>query len=669
MKRFKLQSIGWIGNSRLFTILLLFFIITPEFVIRANNLLRNHIIIDNVTNASASEEISLLPSGRVFPFWDDMTKYSKVLHVDQKNLHASDENPGTIDKPLKTINAAALLLQPGEKVIVHEGVYRECVHPARGGKAADKMIAYEAAEGERVVIKGSEIWKPKLRQSTGWKLREADTGVTIWMADIPEEFFKAYNPFLARDAYHYITQYGQTGDVVWMKRAMLFRGAVYIDGRPLKQVYAINELSKNVNSFWVEDPGLRLHLNLPKEMNISTSLVEITTREQIFAPRDFGFGYVRVSGFTFEQAADGLPVPQRAAVSTMRGHHWIIEKNRIQWINACGLDIGSQSWDAASQEINGHHIIRNNIIRETGICGIAGAGGADYTLIENNLIEQIGNLDLERMFECAAIKFHLSKNILIRNNIIRHITHAGGIWFDCSARDCRIVNNILADIQTLTAGIYMEMDFGQNLIDHNILWDIRSDIIPNTWKPPYVHGSGIRADCNDSLIISHNMFGKVQFYAVCLNTVQSMRKWEGRTGLCFVNKVVNNIFYNCPNRIYLAKQWNNIIDGNVYDVSDDNCSFILMYPEPSILQNLAGWQNFFKLDTHSKQVKIQADFDNIKCLLNVTIEGILPECYHLDTIMSGKATSSIHGPFNTGPIQRSPQVFNYQQIFPVNFPK
>ena len=28
-----------------------------------------------------------------------------------------------------------------------------------------------------------------------------------------------------------------------------------------------------------------------------------------------------------EHAADGFPVPQRAALSTTRGHHWILEDN------------------------------------------------------------------------------------------------------------------------------------------------------------------------------------------------------------------------------------------------------------------------------------------------------------------------------------------------------
>ena len=131
------------------------------------------------------------------------------------------------------------------------------------------------------------------------------------------------------------------------------------------------------------------------------------------APREFGLGYVRVSGFHFEHAADGLPVPQRAALSTMRGHHWIIDNNEVAWANGCGMDIGAQTWDATLPDPTGGHIIRGNTIRRCGVCGLAGALGVHHSLIERNTIEHIGGLNLEQMWECAGIKFHLAEHCLI----------------------------------------------------------------------------------------------------------------------------------------------------------------------------------------------------------------------------------------------------------------
>ena len=84
-----------------------------------------------------------------------------ILTVSAKEYHVaktgSDGNPGTIEAPLLTIQAAANLAQAGDVITVHEGVYREEVTPPRGGISNDKRIVYQAAEGEKVVITGSEV--------------------------------------------------------------------------------------------------------------------------------------------------------------------------------------------------------------------------------------------------------------------------------------------------------------------------------------------------------------------------------------------------------------------------------------------------------------------------------------------------------------------------------
>lgn len=75
----------------------------------------------------------MLPNGQYFESWEKEQKYSRELHVNGNHPGASDKNDGTYDHPLKTINAAAQLADPGTRVLIHEGVYRECVAPERGG--------------------------------------------------------------------------------------------------------------------------------------------------------------------------------------------------------------------------------------------------------------------------------------------------------------------------------------------------------------------------------------------------------------------------------------------------------------------------------------------------------------------------------------------------------
>ena len=71
----------------------------------------------------------------------------------------NDANDGSAANMLKTISAAARLAQPGDVITVHEGVYRERITPPRGGQSDTKRIVYQAAPGEKVEIKGSEVVK------------------------------------------------------------------------------------------------------------------------------------------------------------------------------------------------------------------------------------------------------------------------------------------------------------------------------------------------------------------------------------------------------------------------------------------------------------------------------------------------------------------------------
>src|SRR5699024_11245303 len=68
----------------------------------------------------------------------------------------SIKGDGSKFSPFLRINQAAQVATAGDKIIVHEGDYRECVTPKNTGLSNFRRIIYEAGEGENVVIKGSE---------------------------------------------------------------------------------------------------------------------------------------------------------------------------------------------------------------------------------------------------------------------------------------------------------------------------------------------------------------------------------------------------------------------------------------------------------------------------------------------------------------------------------
>jgi hypothetical protein len=70
------------------------------------------------TGTLAAVEKVVFPDGTAFPFWDDRTDYRATYHVACQNPQASDANPGTREKPWRTIARAAEMLQPGEKILI-----------------------------------------------------------------------------------------------------------------------------------------------------------------------------------------------------------------------------------------------------------------------------------------------------------------------------------------------------------------------------------------------------------------------------------------------------------------------------------------------------------------------------------------------------------------------
>ena len=100
-----------------------------------------------------------LPDGTEQVSWEVPLTFSRTYHVDNGSARADDDGPGSNDRPFRTIGKAAQVLQPGERVVIASGTYREWVRPERGGDGADKMISYEAAPGAKVYIKGSEVLK------------------------------------------------------------------------------------------------------------------------------------------------------------------------------------------------------------------------------------------------------------------------------------------------------------------------------------------------------------------------------------------------------------------------------------------------------------------------------------------------------------------------------
>jgi hypothetical protein len=93
-----------------------------------------------------------------------------------------DDNPGTIDRPFKTIQKAADVIRAGEVCYVRGGVYKETVKVSRSGKK-DLPIRFVAMPGEKVILDGRE---PILGS---WKKHKNDVYTIDGVNDLDQLFF------------------------------------------------------------------------------------------------------------------------------------------------------------------------------------------------------------------------------------------------------------------------------------------------------------------------------------------------------------------------------------------------------------------------------------------------------------------------------------------------
>ena len=606
---------------------------------------------------------TLLPDGRAFVSWEKPVQFSRTYYVDNRGPRAADSNPGSEELPFLTINQAAQVLQPGERVVIKTGVYRERIDPARGGSGPDRMISYEAAPGANVVVKGSRLVETGWEPSTDFKLdlpADARAKVKIYRRRLEDLDFRGYNPFGMASIMQNRVYLKPKPEELW--RHLKRRGMVFVDGRRLDQVELYQELGRRDGAFWCEHDGLAIHLRLSGDDDPARHEVELAVQEQVFAPRTPGLGYIRVKGLSFEHAANAFPVPQRGLVSMSRGHHWIIEDCRLREANGTALDIGAQDWDMEPPAVIGYAIVRRNHIDEAGVCGIAGMAVQD-TLLDSNLIEHVGYQDVELAWETGGIKLHLTKNCLLRRNVIRHTIHAEAIWLDYENTNTRVTGNVMGDtLETLRGGIYLEASHDANMIDNNIIWKATGGAGGGSYNMPGHGGWGITVDGSDGTVIAHNLIGLTQDAAVKFRTIDS-RIVSGRGGTARGNKVLNNIFYRCGKAIDFCNQAN-AADGNVYtkdwggvkDETEGVGRGLIWIPDEgsSLRLDLPAWQKFFGFDKNGAYADLSIDIDLDALTMDWSSSGavpLLPTAAHFQRDLLGQAA----GPSRkAGPLLRWP---------------
>ena len=469
--------------------------------------------------------------------------------VDQRHPAASDANPGTRERPWRTIGRATAVLRPGDAVLVRAGVYRETVTPRTGGLPG-RRITYAAYPGDDAVVTGADpVPDGWARDGAAW--RRAWTGPPL--------------PAYADDP-------------------VFRRELVVAGGEVLRPIYRRSDVRPG--SFLAEGPP-----EAPQALLVRLSgdtppwQVEVAHRTYLFRPlgddpepecgAEDTPGWLRVVGLRFRHAANRA---QWGAVCFGR-EGALVESVMVEETNGLGIAFGGRG-----------HVFRRTASNRNGQLGWGGS--CEGCLFEDT--EAVGNnwKGYDPTWEAGGGKWHHTRETVIR----RHRAEGNGgpgIWLD-GANDGNTVEGCVVTGNAL-AGIMLELETTRTLVQHNL--------VVGTRFRAYA-GAGVLSQAASHNAFVHNtVTGNVTGLWLRLDPLR--RAEDG------YNTVLNNVFVGntetadeearevTVDGADAAHARSNVFDGNVYgrvERGDGRRSTFFFRPDlasgPADFRGgaLTGWQ-------------------------------------------------------------------------------
>ncbi|MBN1865403.1 MAG: right-handed parallel beta-helix repeat-containing protein [Victivallales bacterium] len=399
-----------------------------------------------------------------------------LFHVDNQVSALPRKGDGSEKNPFATISESVAVARAGDEIIIHAGTYRERVVLAHSGESEARRITFKAADGDKPVIKGSDI-------VSGWTNIEG----CIWKCaqSYPEvqEPCSAYRPW--------------KGSGYKTFPAFIFRlEQLFLDGEIVRHVPSLDSLV--AGSFCVHGEGRDIYLMTDsRSLDPNGHLTEISVRPNVFDGASQA--YIAVQGLTFMHSANyaqhGMlttgkpsaadPEAKKRERENIRG--WLIEDCELCWGNGSGVGFNGAD-----------HVLRRNVVHHMGQLGY-GAAFIDNVIFEDNEGNWNNCKGYPQLWEAGGLKFCYARNTVIRRHKAFY-NYGPGIWYDidvadCSIEDCECGFN-------WHSGIMIEISERLKVL-RNLCYHNRFD----TWC-----GSGILVQlCADSEIAGNVCVGNEQY--------------------------------------------------------------------------------------------------------------------------------------------------------------
>jgi hypothetical protein len=306
--------------------------------------------------------------------------------VDVVHPGAADTNVATREAPLRTISAAALQAEPGDRVLVRPGIYREAVAVPRSGRP-DAPIVYESEVPYGAVVSGAdpapaEVWKP--------------TEPGVWWTSWPG------------------LKYNKYGNGEW----------VYANGAPLLRAETDGQLMPGM--FRLDYTGSGVFVMPAEGQTPATLSLELARRDGLFHSGQWENSQklkkdtapitdIVIRGFRLMYNADWF---RGYAALRISGERWLVESNRVEWGSHSGIQMSS-SKDC---------IVRGNVVDWAGVQNIG--GGMNVGLRFDNNLVRYGNFRRnDPGNEGGGSKFSMTLDSVFTGNRFE-ANYGSGLWFD-----------------------------------------------------------------------------------------------------------------------------------------------------------------------------------------------------------------------------------------------
>ena len=541
--------------------------------------------------------------------------------VDQAADHAADSNPGTVAAPLLTIGAAMARAQPGDTLLIKNGVYRESV--LWTNSAWDRpmeRITLAAFPGHRPVLDGADVITNRfvpvrvaLRKTAAEVRREAEYDPDAWRKQMgilgPNAAAPVPTQAGSNAAVHAAAEFAG----IYACPLEQYAQMVFADGRPLKQIglqgnpeRAVRGDTFRLRKQWdgrdVADltPGTFHYDATNKTLYVWLhDGGDPNARRMETAVRSCGLfvsGVWTISGLDIQRYRDDFT--RGHAGLAVHGHHCVVENCRIRHNEFFGV------------AIQGHdNVLRGCEVAHNGLCGLGSSFGLRM-LVENNDFR--ANAWRGDVLACMnGNKVHAwHESRFLRNRFRDEL--ASALWLDINCNNALIAENTF---ENCALGIYFEIS-RWGVIVNNVLRNCQL---------------GIWSYASD-VLIAHNVVDgcgegvRLTGMARLCNYNQTVYLFEPKSEALMAvrnNLIVNNLILDCPGDFIGATRdephgWANFSDHNAFV-----WTLPAIHPNGGHIKFMAGFDDYYgrlplwRMDRHYDEHSVIAD----PALLRALVRG------------------------------------------------